>query len=328
MHDSGKAVHSKVVDIFISCLKTTPIQILDGYKKPSPTSDFIATAQSCTAIINKMHGIPVIFMVFLAGYSAAGQANTKSAMLHDAVLPRVASECPPCACGGHGLWTRVAHLDMSDPCQECPANWKPITTPVRACGRSSSGGSCDSASFPSGGRSYSRVCGRINAYQQGSPSAFEPSIQGRNPGLEGVYIEGVSLTHGAAGSRQHIWTFAAALAETGSAITRHPYWTCSCANTNLDWPYTIPSFIGNDYFCDTGNPGPSTSTTTVYADNPMWDGQGCGSTSTCCEQHNPPWFCTALPKPTTDDLEVRICMNEDAATNEDVLINLIDIYVM
>ena len=46
-------------------------------------------------------------------------------------------------CGGPGLWRRIAHLDMSDPDQQCPSNWRLITTPVRACGCTSS--ACDSA---------------------------------------------------------------------------------------------------------------------------------------------------------------------------------------
>ena len=33
------------------------------------------------------------------------------------------------------------------------------------------------------------------------------------------YIDGVSLTHGAAGSRQHIWSFAAARYETGASTS-------------------------------------------------------------------------------------------------------------
>ena len=34
-------------------------------------------------------------------------------------------------CGGPGQWTRIAHLNMSDPSQQCPSNWNLTTTPVR-----------------------------------------------------------------------------------------------------------------------------------------------------------------------------------------------------
>ena len=114
------------------------------------------------------------------------------------------------ACGGPGQWTRIAHLDMSDPSQQCPSNWSLITTTVKGCGRSvSSGPVSESVTFASTGQSYSRVCGRVIAYQSGTPDAFFTSLSSSAPGLEGTYVDGVSLTHGAVGSRQHIWTFAA-----------------------------------------------------------------------------------------------------------------------
>ena len=41
--------------------------------------------------------------------------------------------------------------------------------------------------------------------------------------------------------------------------------------------------------------------------DPLWDGQGCGPTSSCCTFNSPPWFNVTLPFPTTDNIEVRIC---------------------
>lgn len=126
-------------------------------------------------------------------------------------------------------------------------------------------------------------------------------------GLEGAYIDGVSLTHGVAGSRQHIWSFAAALSETYTDSYDFSILNCACTNANSDWPFQVPSFVGNNYFCDTGNRGPGAVTSELYPDDPLWDGEGCGPTSTCCEFNNPPWFCTTLPQPTSDDIEVRNC---------------------
>ena len=158
------------------------------------------------------------------------------------------------------------------------------------------------------------MCGRVNAFQRGSTDAFYNSIEGRDPGLEGVYVDGVSLTHGDAGSRQHIWTFVAALYEMDPSYSTR--WVCPCTNTDFAWPHQVPAYIGNDYFCDTGNPGPAFSLTTVYTEDPLWDGEGCGPTSTCCQFNTPPWFCTTLPQPTTDDIELRIC-GVEGASNED-----------
>ena len=92
----------------------------------------------------------------------------------------------------------------------------------------------------------------------------------------------------------------------------------------------IPSFVGDDFFCNTGTyAGPAFDTieiTSLLHDHPLWDGGGCGPTGTCCESNNPPWFCKTLPQPTTDDIEVRICADQ-ALADEEVTIGLIEIYV-
>ena len=214
--------------------------------------------------------------------------------IQNVVNPKLANR-RRCSCSRPGRWTKIAYLNTTDPSQDCPTNWRLVTSPVRACGRRSSG--CNSAFFPSNGRNYSHVCGQVIAYQKGTTDAFFSSIVG-NPSLEGAYVDGISLTHGAAGSRKHIWTFTSALNQAANS-----QFTCSCTNSNQNWPYQVPSFIGNDYFCDSGSAGPATAGVT-YTDNLLWDGEGCGPTSTCCQFNNPPWFCTTLPQATTDDIEL------------------------
>ena len=55
-------------------------------------------------------------------------------ILRDTVVPTLDARST-CPCGGPGVWRRIAHLDMSDPNQQCPSNWQLNTTPVRGCGR-------------------------------------------------------------------------------------------------------------------------------------------------------------------------------------------------
>ena len=88
----------------------------------------------------------------------------------------------------------------------------------------------------------------------------------------------------------------------------------------------VPSFVGEDYFCDTGNRGGDFSTNLFFADDPLWDGQGCGGTSTCCEFNNPPWFCKQLPQPTDDDIELRLC-NYDEPAIDDSPFEIIEMYI-
>ena len=241
-------------------------------------------------------------------------------VLRDTVAPYL--NCP---CGGAGPWTRIADFNFSDPTVACPSGFTLTTTPVRACGRANGAApACNSIIFPVNGQSYSRVCGRVNGYQEGSVDALR-SVVVDSESLEDIYVDGASLTYGPPGSRQHIWTFAAALYETSTGNYNTAV-NCRCTNTNEDWSYTIPSFIGNNYFCATGNTGPGW-TRVVYADDPLWDGQGCGSTNACCQFNNPPWFCTSIPQPTTEDIELRACGDQPEG-DEDLLLSLIEIYIM
>ena len=186
----------------------------------------------------------------------------------------------------------TAYLNMSDSTQTCPPAWELIATPRRSCARPSSAGlrSCYSAIFPTQGIQYSQVCGRIIGYQVGQPEAF---ILSGGCTIDERYVDGVSLTYGS--PRQHIWTFAGALDEAYSDSVSK----CSCTDPSLPNTTPSPSFVGNDYFCETGVPPGQGWNSIFYADDPLWDGQGCGPTSTCCTFNNPPWSCQQLPQSTT-----------------------------
>ena len=62
-----------------------------------------------------------------------------------------------------------------------------------------------------------------------------------------------------------------------------------------------------DYFCESRLNSRSAS-----ADDPLWDGEGCTSTSTCCELNNPPYFTKQLTSPTTDDIAAILYLWEDS----------------
>jgi hypothetical protein len=175
--------------------------------------------------------------------------------------------------------------------------------------------------FPTQGIQYSQVCGRIIGYQFGQPQAFVLENTNRPQPINGPYVDGVSLTYG--NPRQHIWTFVISLDEAGIGNNES---RCSC--TDPLRPNTTPSFIGNDYFCETGvPPGQGYTNLLFYADDPLWDGQGCGPTSTCCTFNNPPWFCKRLPQSTNADLEVRLCCADTPSNKENIPVELIEIYV-
>ncbi len=201
----------------------------------------------------------------------------------------------PYSCGGTTGWARVAYIDMTNSNHQCPRDMKEDTlSRKRVCGRSSSAahGSCVSATFSISGLQYSQVCGRIRGYQFGRPGAFaRPS----SDSIESRYVDGVSVTHGPPGSRKHVWTFA-----TGSSEDYYYGSACPCAP---GVGIRAPSFVGQDYFCESGtNTRPSFR---LYPDDPLWDGDGCTvAGNTCCQFNNPPYFTKQLNTTTGDDLEV------------------------
>ncbi len=172
---------------------------------------------------------------------------------------------------------------------------------------------------------YTRVCGKVLAVMTGDPDAFLNSIIGYNS-IDQSYVDGVSVTYGAVGSRKHIWTFASADGGTGFYSTH----SCSCFYSDTVWLHTnkLPSFMGNNYFCELGLPinyNSVVSTGEVPIPNILWDGKNCTFPNSCCKFSNPPWFCVPLPEPTSEPIEVRLCLSE-YPNNEDLIITDVEMY--
>ncbi len=161
--------------------------------------------------------------------------------------------------------------------------------------------------IPVKGVSYSTVCGRILGFGWGS--AFARFID-LNSSIESPYIDGVSLTHGPPGNRSHIWSFVAAHSDNDidTHSTRN---NCPCSS-NIPWPHLKPpSYVGNDYFCDSENEYVYNDQINRWEFQPdysdlLWNGHGCSHNSTCCSFNNPPYFCKNLNYNTTDDIEMRL----------------------
>ena len=218
-------------------------------------------------------------------------------------------------CGSGGGWTRLGYLDMTDATVNCPSGFRLYQSGgVRACGRAtSSGGSCTSVQFPSNGISYSQVCGRVVGYRYASPDAVVAG-HGRHNDINSYYVDGVSITRGS--PRQHVWTLMAS----------KDYIKCPCSQGSTQ---TVQFFIGNDYFCESGNPATDgTWQPILYTSDPLWDGKGCGSLESDCCASRPslPWFNKVLNITNTDYLELRVCGDQDTV-DEDAPVSYYELYV-
>ena len=217
------------------------------------------------------------------------------------------------SCGGvTGGWMRVAGLDMTNSSHQCPSDLmeRNDSPNIRTCVRNREPAGCSSVELSTANIQYSRVCGRIKAYQVGTPNQFRSEMEV----IDSHYLDGVSLTHGS--PRQHIWSFAAARDEDQ---------TCNCSGTEGDSP---PAFVGQDYFCEAGSVQIENTTVGILLpDDPLWDGTGCYKAgNTCCSFNNPPWFYKQLPSSVTDNIEMRMC-RDSGNDNEDVAIEIVEVYI-
>ena len=134
-----------------------------------------------------------------------------------------------------------------------------------------------------------------------------------------MYVDGVTITYGN-NPRKHLWTYIAGLSEH-SLTAGHE---CPCNIESQGDP--PPSYVGSDYYCESGNPS-FTYGPIFYADDQLWDGEQCRDTDVdCCASDSVPWFTKTLNETVSDHTEVRLCRDE-AITNEDVPVDIIEIFV-
>ena len=221
---------------------------------------------------------------------------------------------------GAGIWYRMVHINMSDSISQCPNSWvEENVGKVRACGRGTVNRGCKSVFLTHAKHKFTKVCGRALGHQYGSTDAFfEATSIDRNP------VDGLSITYGS--PRQHIWTYASGMSERDVGPSSYTSSNCPCSNHPGGSP---PAYVGNNWYCESGNPDPITPRPTdQYFGDTLWDGVMEDCEGTCCSSgKTPPWFSVELSAPTNTDIEARICSNENSNTNEDVFITLFEIYI-
>ena len=231
-------------------------------------------------------------------------------------------------CGGEGGWMRVAYVNMTEPNTTCPQGLTQSDfAKLTLCGRINGGydvttprgGGCQGTVFSTFGLVYSRVCGQLRGYQNGTPDAFRSYNLNTSSSINDVYVDGVSITYGST-PHKHIWTYA-----TGTTLN-YVNFTCPCNDNGVQ---QVPPYVGSDYYCET-----SAHVYTCcagifhfYPNDTLWDGQNCvGEEAPCCTHPNMPWFLKTLSETTTEDIELRVC-GDHPADDEDTPLQVIELFV-
>ena len=207
-----------------------------------------------------------------------------------------------CRCAGvGGGWKRIVNINISAG-DDCTGEWKKATqSGVSFCRVASDDTfTCSSANFSTNGISYQRVCGRARGYQKGDTGAFYGSHAQTvyNRTIDQDYVSGLSITY-SSNPRQHIWTFASG---RGERLPSNDQWNCPCS---VNGGYSPSSFVGSNYYCESGSRYYSTFPHYYYFNDTLWDGAGC--IDNCCDDTTQPWLYRQLNQITQDDIEARIC---------------------
>ena len=212
-----------------------------------------------------------------------------------------------------GGWRRIANINITAG-DDCPGGWRKGTqSGVNFCRVASDNRyTCSSAIFSTNGSSYQRVCGRARGYQKGSTTGFYGVHFSRT--IDQDYVAGLSITY-SSNPRQHIWTYASGWDETSSNVH-----ICPCTGSV---GFAAPSFVGNNYYCESGSQY-YPSSNTYYFNDQLWDGAGC--IDSCCDDATQPWFNHQLEQTTQDDIEARICVYGPFTTRS-VLIDQLELYI-
>ena len=208
---------------------------------------------------------------------------------------------------GDGVWMRIGYFDtrQSHAIAGCPDPLMRLVVGGNSyCLRQTTKG-CDSMFFATFGGNYSEVCGMIMAKQYGHINAFwnAPS----NATADDTYAEGILITRGS--PRQHVWTYVVAdVANPPVEYTQADMCPCT-GHASAPQP---PSFVGNDYYCDSGNDGDGIAISSQLYNKTLWNSEGpiCSASATCCENPDQPWFKKKLDAPVGDNIEFRWCGNQ------------------
>ena len=238
--------------------------------------------------------IIVLFSSGFAQISSDEELKQRLIALFDNLPRNGQRSLPRDFCGVSG-WRKVVSVYASS--GECPNNFRldSVGRGIRVCRGDTgarpltAGSRVHRTTFNVSGLSFTKVAGFVEAYQFGSPDAF--SREETHGG-----IDGITFSYGNSSSQYFLWAYAAGGADKNNDSEGN----CPCSTVPGD---AAPSKFGSYHYCDTANSG-NTSQHRWFARKYLWNGLGCPTTSTCCNNPNLPYFCRT-------DLDLQKTRNAD-----------------
>ena len=217
---------------------------------------------------------------------------------------------------------RIGYFDMGGNLAECPEPLERFAVSGSwYCRRTAL--PCTSVHFSALGKNYTAVCGMVEGYQYGTMDGFVHSTASKTP--DDFYVEGISITHGSS-PRRHLWTYAVGLSANPN---KYPHNQCPCTVLGSSNTDRLPTFLNDDYYCDSGNPSRNSWISARLYPDRLWDNSGpsCVSGSTCCDNPDQPWFKKKLTQSANEDVELRWCGNQSPIGGEATATTHVELYV-
>ena len=203
-------------------------------------------------------------------------------------------------CGTVGGWTRLGHLKMSSASKKCPNEQFSYINKgeLHLCRIKSDKMGCATASYSSHGIKYSTICGYARGYQKGQTQAFNNY---RSP--YGNYLDGVGIIRYNKSTRKenHVWSYASGRNEKSQGSS-----ACPC-NKGASKKSEPPSFVGSNYYCESGTSINYPGVGRFYSQDPLWDGKGFNNRERPCRKGMMPYFKRTYGSATTDYIIVKLC---------------------
>ena len=101
------------------------------------------------------------------------------------------------------------------------------------------------------------------------------------------------------------------------------YFHCPCSKIAAAG---TPVFVGNDYYCESGNADGRFDFGRLFSNDPLWDDKQCLSGNSCCDRTGQPWFFHQIPISVKEHLEARICQDQGEG-DEAVTVEKLELFV-